>query len=53
MCRASVTTMAQPPRSFPAWFGTARAAVLPGVTVTVTGAALVAPRTLVTDEHGR
>ena len=26
--------------------------VLPGVTVTVTGAALIAPRTVVTDEHG-
>ena len=26
--------------------------VLPGVTVTVTGAALMAPRTVVTDEHG-
>ena len=27
--------------------------VLPGVTVTVTGAALVAPRTVLTNEHGR
>ena len=27
--------------------------VLPGVTVTVTGAGLVPPRTVVTDEHGR
>ena len=27
--------------------------VLPGVIVTVTGAALIAPRTVVTDEHGR
>ena len=27
--------------------------VLPGVTVTVTGAALIAPRTVVTNEHGK
>src|SRR6476620_7856086 len=26
--------------------------LLPGVTVTVTGAALIAPRTVITDEHG-
>ena len=48
----SVTTSAQSPPQLSGVVRDTSGAVLPGVTVTVTGAALVVPRTVVTNEHG-
>ena len=49
----SVTTSAQSPPQLSGVVRDTTGAVLPGVTVTVTGAALVVPRTVVTNDHGR
>ena len=48
----SVTTSAQSPPQLTGVVRDTTGSVLPGVTVTATGAALVGPRTVVTDEHG-
>jgi len=48
-----VTAMAQPVSQLSGVVRDTTGSALPGVTVTITGAALVAPRTLVTNEQGR
>ncbi len=48
-----VTAMAQPVSQLSGVVRDSTGSALPGVTVTITGAALVAPRTLVTNEQGR
>jgi iron complex outermembrane recepter protein len=47
-----VVVSAQTPRQLTGVVRDTTGSVLPGVTVTVTGASLIAPRTVVTDEHG-
>ena len=48
-----VTAMAQPVSQLSGVVRDTTGSALPGATVTITGAALVAPRTLVTNERGR
>ena len=49
----SISASAQPTQQLSGVVRDATGSVLPGVTVTVTGAALVAPRVVMTDQHGR
>src|SRR5688572_26085780 len=48
----SVAVSAQPPSQLTGVARDSTGGVLPGVPVTLTGAALIAPRTVITDEHG-
>ena len=52
-CLLAVTASAQPTQQLSGVVRDATSSVLPGVTVTVTGAALAAPRVVMTDQQGR
>ena len=52
-CLLAVTASAQPTQQLSGVVRDATSSVLPGVTVTVTGAALAAPRVVMTDQQGK